>query len=79
MLLEGNVHFPPGSRRPALPDPSRAKSLCPWKGIASYYTLEADRLVRRNATRYYPHPVPLAQRIKEHVAFLPTVLVDELT
>ncbi len=77
VLLEGNVYFPPDAVDERYLTPSRAKSLCPWKGIASYYTVEADGLVLRNAAWYYPHPSPLARRIKNHVAFLPTVRVEE--
>lgn len=80
VLLEGNVYFPPHSVDRRVLTPSRAKSLCPWKGVASYCTVEADGLVLPNAAWYYPHPFPfpLARRIKNHVAFLPTVLVEEL-
>lgn len=77
VLLEGNVYFPTGSVRQEFLQRSRAKSLCPWKGIASYYTLTVDGQTGRNAAWTYRHPSPLARRIKNHVAFWGGVVVEE--
>ena len=77
VLLEGNVYFPTGSVRQDFLQRSRAKSLCPWKGIASYYTVTVDGQTGRNAAWTYRHPSPLARRIKNHVAFWGGVVVEE--
>ncbi len=69
ILLKGNHYFPPWSIEPDYLRRSRAKSLCPWKGIASYYTIDVDEAGSRNAAWAYRHPSPLARRIKNHVAF----------
>ncbi len=58
---------------------SRSTSVCPWKGIARYYTLKVDGMVNRNAAWYYPHPTPLARRIKNHVAFWKGVRIQEVS
>ena len=55
---------------------SRMKSLCPWKGLAHYYTVTVDGEVNPNAAWYYPHPSPLARRIKDHVAFWNGVTIE---
>jgi hypothetical protein len=55
---------------------SGSKSLCPWKGLASYYTVTAGDEVNPDAAWYYPHPSPLARRIKNHVAFWRGVRVE---
>jgi uncharacterized protein (DUF427 family) len=55
---------------------TRAWSLCPWKGVARYYTVRAGGRVNKNASWYYPHPSPLARKIKDHVAFWNEVQVD---
>ena len=34
--------------------PSDHHTLCPWKGTASYYHLEVDGQVNRDAVWYYP-------------------------
>jgi len=67
--VEGNDYFPPESVRREFFSESSAKSLCPWKGVARYYTVTVDGQVNANAAWYYPKPSPLARRIKNHVAF----------
>lgn len=76
VLLEGNVYFPPESVRAEFFHRTRAKSPCPWKGVASYYAVEVDGVSDRNAAWTYLHPSPLARRIKNHVAFWHGVRVD---
>ncbi|MEG9225508.1 DUF427 domain-containing protein [Aeromicrobium sp. Sec7.5] len=76
--LEGNRYFPVESVAPGVLTPSRMKTLCFWKGVASYYTLSTEMGTRKNAAWTYRHPSPLARRIKGHVAFWPgDVLVLE--
>ena len=69
VLLEGNVYFPPEDVRPEYLVKSRTWSVCPWKGLARYYTVRAGERMNKNAAWYYPHPSPLARKIKNHVAF----------
>ncbi len=54
---------------------SRTRTLCPWKGLASYYDLTTGQVTRNDIAWYYPHPSPMARRIKYHVAFYPEVTV----
>ena len=44
-------------------------SLCPWKGLASYYHLEAGGERNPNAAWTYRHPYPWIRKIKNRVAF----------
>jgi uncharacterized protein (DUF427 family) len=74
--LEGNHYFPPESLRREHFVDSPTKTLCPWKGMARYYTVTTDDDVNPDAGWYYPHPSPLARRIKNHVAFAPGVRVE---
>ncbi|MDJ0345390.1 DUF427 domain-containing protein [Streptomyces sp. H10-C2] len=76
VVVEGNHYFPPESLHREYFTESRAKSLCPWKGIASYYTVCVGDEVNPNAAWYYPHPSPFARRIKNHVAFWHAVAVE---
>jgi uncharacterized protein (DUF427 family) len=69
VLLEGNVYFPPEDVRREYLARTRAWSVCPWKGLARYSTVRAGGQVNKNAAWYYPHPSPLARKIKNHVAF----------
>jgi uncharacterized protein (DUF427 family) len=45
------------------------RSLCFWKGIAGYYTVEVDGERNRNAAWTYRHPFPWIRKIRGHVAF----------
>jgi hypothetical protein len=40
--LEGNHYFPPGSVDRRYLRPSHRTTVCPWKGVASYYSLDVD-------------------------------------
>jgi uncharacterized protein (DUF427 family) len=74
--VEGNHYFPPKSvHREYLVD-SPGRSVCPWKGLAHYYSVRVDDRVNPNAAWYYPRPSPLARRIKDHVAFWNSVTVE---
>jgi uncharacterized protein (DUF427 family) len=79
VLLEGNVYFPPDDVRHEYLAPTRAWSVCPWKGLARYYTVRVAGTENKNAAWYYPHPSPLARKIKNHVAFWNGVQVDAET
>jgi uncharacterized protein (DUF427 family) len=76
VIMEGNHYFPPDSLRDEHFRPSRAHSLCPWKGIASYYDVVVDGEVNPQAAWYYPRPIPWARKIKGRVAFWGGVRVE---
>jgi len=76
VLLEGNVYFPPAEVRGEYLATTRAWTVCPWKGVARYYTVRAGGQLNKNAAWYYPHPSPLARKIKNHVAFRHGVRVE---
>lgn len=40
IVVEGNHYFPPDSIDERYLKRSRAVSVCPWKGVASYYHVE---------------------------------------
>jgi uncharacterized protein (DUF427 family) len=77
VVVEGNHYFPPSAVDEQYLHASRTKSLCPWKGVASYYSVQVDGSVSRNAAWTYRHPSPLARRIKNHVAFWGAVTVHD--
>ena len=75
IVVEGNHYFPPESLRSEHFEKTRMKSLCFWKGLASYYSVEAAGESKRNAAWYYPRPYPWIRKIRDHVAFMPGVRV----
>ena len=75
-LVEGNVYFPPDSVKREFLQPSDTHTVCPWKGTASYYSLDVDGKTNENAVWYYPEPKPAAAEIKDRVAFWKGVQVS---
>ncbi len=76
-VVEGNIYFPPDAVHLEYLKPSRAHTLCFWKGLASYYDVEVNGSSNPNAAWYYPSPSPLARKIKGYVAFWQGVEVRE--
>jgi uncharacterized protein (DUF427 family) len=76
-IVEGNVYFPAESIKREFFKPSKTTSTCPWKGEASYYSLEVDGKVNEDAAWFYPEPSDAAKNIKDHVAFWKGVEVEE--
>jgi uncharacterized protein (DUF427 family) len=69
VVVEGNHYFPIDSVDPCVLRASRTKSLCPWKGVASYYHVEIGGDRNPNAAWIYRHPYPWIRKIKNRVAF----------
>jgi uncharacterized protein (DUF427 family) len=73
--VEGNAYFPIGSVDKSVLRDSSTHSSCPWKGTASYYTLEVDGKQNKDAAWFYPEPKEAAAEIKGRVAFWKGVTV----
>ncbi|QJD79284.1 DUF427 domain-containing protein [Spirosoma rhododendri] len=69
VVVENNHYFPKESLRAELIADSTTHTTCPWKGVASYYTLTVDGKSNTDAAWYYPDPKPAASQIKDRVAF----------
>ncbi len=69
VVIEGNHYFPRSAVRDDVLRDSSHQSRCPWKGMASYFTLEVDGATNRDAAWYYPQPSEAAKEIAGHVAF----------
>lgn len=54
---------------------------CPYKGQASYYTLQVDGRAAENAVWTYEEPYPAMAQIKGHLAFYPNRVdaIEELS
>ena len=76
-MVENNHYFPPDSIKKEFFKESQTHSNCPWKGIASYYTLEVDGSKNPDSAWYYPDTSELAKQIKGYVAFWKGVEVKE--
>lgn len=76
-VVEGNHYFPPESINKEYFKESDHSTVCPWKGDASYYHVEVDGEINKNAAWYYPDPKDAAKQIKDHTAFWHGVEVKE--
>lgn len=75
-IVEGNVYFPPEAVKAEYLRPSATHTVCPWKGIASYYDLEVDGSRNPDAAWYYPETKEAANNVEGHVAFWHGVTVE---
>ncbi len=76
LTVEGNAYFPLPSVPEGVLQPSSTTSVCPWKGVASYYDVHVDGQVIPDGAFTYRHPSPLARRIKGRVAFWKGIEID---
>ena len=77
VVVEGNHYFPASSvHREYLAD-SATTTVCPWKGTASYYSIDVNGQVNSDAAWYYPEPKAAATEITDRVAFWRGVQVTE--
>ena len=77
LVVEGNHYFPPESVDASFLRPSNTHTHCPWKGDASYHSLEVDGARNEDAAWYYPQPKDAAAQIKDRIAFWKGVDVSE--
>ncbi|MBT8129948.1 MAG: DUF427 domain-containing protein [Gammaproteobacteria bacterium] len=77
VVVEGNHYFPVDSVNMAFIKPSDTHTCCPWKGEASYYSIEVDGKLNIDAAWYYPEPKQAASNIQGRVAFWKGVEVRE--
>lgn len=76
IVVEGNHYFAPDSVRTDLLASSKLHTPCFWKGLASYYNLNLDGNVYKNAAWHYPHPFIWARFVRGRVAFSPNVRIE---
>jgi len=68
-MVEGNHYFPEDSINKEYFQESTTHTTCPWKGVASYYTVEVDGQHNPDAAWYYPNTKRAARHIENRVAF----------
>ena len=75
-VIEGNHYFPPEAIDKQYFKESSTHTTCPWKGVASYYNVEVDGQVNKDAAWYYPTAKDKAKNIEGYVAFWRGVKVE---
>lgn len=77
VVVENNHYFPKDSVNADYLTDSNTHTTCPWKGLASYYSLNVDGKTNADAAWFYPEPKEAASNIKDHVAFWKGVQVTQ--
>ena len=77
VVIENNHYFPPDSTNKVYFKESTTHTICPWKGQASYYSIEVDGKTNTDAAWYYPEAKEAAKPIEGYVAFWRGVKVVE--
>lgn len=76
IVIEGNHYFPPDSVKMEYFKASDTHTTCPWKGVASYYSIEVAGQTNIDAAWYYLNTSELVRSIKGYVAFWKGVKVS---
>ncbi len=76
VLVEGNHYFPADAVNRQFTSFSNHKTMCSWKGQASYYSLIVNGDMNIDAAWFYPDPKPEAESVRDRVAFWKGVVVE---
>jgi thioredoxin len=77
VIIDGNHYFPADSVDEEYLVPSDTTTVCPWKGRASYYTVDVDGQLNPDAAWYYPSPSSAAKQLQGRVAFWHGVKIED--
>lgn len=69
IIVEGNHYFAPSAVDFSLLEMSPHTSVCPIKGAARYFHVRVGDALNENAAWTYPDPKPVAEAIRDHIAF----------
>lgn len=77
VIVENNHYFPADSINKEFFTESDHHTTCPWKGLASYYSIQVDGETNANAAWYYPEASNAAKPIEGRIAFWKGVQVTK--
>ena len=69
LVVEGNHYFPKDDVDTSVLVKSPTTTECPWKGTASYYSIDIDGERNEDAAWYYAEPKPEAEQVRGRIAF----------
>lgn len=76
IVVEGNHYFPRDSINQQYFRESESQTVCAWKGVASYFDVEVEGEINRDAAWYYLETSHPAKPIEGYVAFWHGVQVE---
>ena len=77
IVVEGNHYFPADSVNKEYLEDSDLYTICPWKGTASYYSLNVDGKTNVDAAWFYPEAKKMASNIENYIAFWRGVQISD--
>ena len=77
IVIENNHYFPADSVKKEFFKDSSTHTTCPWKGVASYFTIDVNGKQNPDAAWYYPETKTAAKGIEGYVAFWKGVKVEK--
>ena len=77
IVVEGNHYFPADSVNSQYLKESDTHTTCSWKGEASYFHIEVEGELNKDAAWYYPEAKEAAKNIEGYIAFWHGVEVGE--
>jgi uncharacterized protein (DUF427 family) len=77
VVIENNHYFPPSSIHSEFLNKTNTRTRCPWKGDASYYSIEVNGEINKDAAWYYPETSHAAKPIEGYIAFWKGVKISE--
>ncbi len=75
--VEGFYYFPVSSVKKEYLRESNYQAYCPWKGTASFFSVEINGVANRDAIWYYPTPSDRADYLKGYVGFWKGIIMLE--
>jgi uncharacterized protein (DUF427 family) len=76
VVVEGNHYFPESALKREYVTFSNHKTMCAWKGQASYLSLLVNGEMNTDAAWFYADPKPEADEIRGRVAFWKGVKIE---
>lgn len=76
IVVDGYTYFPKTAVRWELLQPSEHRSVCGWKGEASYYTIQVNGATNPAAAWEYVNPKPAATAVKDRIGFWRGVQIE---
>lgn len=77
VVVEGNHYFPESALKREFTSFSNHRTMCSWKGQATYLSLFVNGELNPDAVWYYPDPKPGAEAVAGRVAFWKGVQIVE--
>ena len=69
VIVEGHHYFPQESINAIFFQESDTNTICPWKGMATYFDINVDGHINCDAAWYYPIASDHAKAIEGMIAF----------